>query len=165
MKDQPQLQQRLWNINLALLTPKMTFSTQVTIKPNSPRPATRKVEKWSQMVEQVERTFDYMLNWNVEEYWADSRLQTLQSYGRDYQTEIERFNRNGLYEAERLENLEIRDDPRETLARRNEAARALDYSKFLEGLIIEAEVEMRKHILRMIYAERELEVRRGLENY
>lgn len=143
----------------------MTSSTQVTVQLNFPPPATRKVEKLSEMVEQVERSFDNMLNSHVDEFWAVHRLQTLQSYGRDYQTAIERFNRSGLYETEHLEAVAIRDNPRETTARRHEAARSLDYSTFLEGLIIEAEVEMRKHIFRMIFAQRKLEVRQTLENY
>ncbi|RPB12315.1 hypothetical protein P167DRAFT_545552 [Morchella conica CCBAS932] len=143
----------------------MTASSQINAQPNPP-PDTRKVEKWSEMVEQVQRTFDSMLEWDLEEYWIVHMLRGLQMYRNQYQTCIERFSEEGgLNEAGRLEAVAIRNNPMETPARRRVAIRSLDRSKFLVKHCIEAEARMRKQVLLMIYAERKLEMRKSLENY
>jgi hypothetical protein len=140
-------------------------SREVAIQPNTPLLAMRKVEKWSEMIDQVERTFDNMLNWKTEEFWHLQRLKQLALRIEYYQEEIERFRKKGLSKAGRLEAIAIRNNPRETPARRRAAADKINRSKWIEECFFRADVNLRKYFLFMIYTQRKLELRRSLENY
>jgi hypothetical protein len=143
----------------------MNSSSEVTIQPNPSPLVMRQVEKWSDVVDQVKRTFDHMLSWEMQEFWILFRLWKLRSLITHYQDEIECFKKAGLSKARNLEAVAIRNNPKETPARRQDAARSIYISKQMEESFFRADMSLRKYLLLMIYTQRKLELRASLENY
>lgn len=123
------------------------------------------MEKLSNVVDEIERTFHNMLHWEIMKEHADLKhLSELHVRIFIYYLANDTAENIALGEDEFRKAVEIRHDSNQPPDRRMRCARLINDTINAEDQLIDAEIEVRRHVLLMVYKEREMEVSRGLEN-
>jgi hypothetical protein len=123
------------------------------------------VEKLSDVIDEIERTFHNMLHWETKKDLSNLKdLSELHIRIFTYYLANETAGNIALGEDEFRKAVEIRHNLNEPQERRIRCARLINDTINAEFQLVEAEVDVRRHILLMIYRERELELSRSLEN-
>lgn len=125
-----------------------------------------KLGKLSELADEIERTFHNMLHWETKkEYDNLNNLSELHVRIFTYYIANETAENIALGEDELRKAFEIRNDPNEPPDRRIRCVRLINDTLNAEVQLVDAEIELRRHVMFMIYKERELELSRRLESH